>query len=267
MKQGDAKTITEVERRAWDRLAATYAQSGAELTKHALPVLIEECRLTPGSHAIEIGCGPGHVTNMMAQKGATVVGVDLSSEMVRQAKSLYPSLKFQEANVEDLPFADDTFDAALINFAIHHFARPEVACREIRRILAPGGRFVFAGPKEQYGFGAFIEAVAAHHTLDDLPHGPIYMDAEKETYEKLLADSGFEQFRVEVRQLSVRIDDLEPLFVAGWNICDLGVLPQSTQDKIAETTREKAAPFKTEDGYEFPDTVFIGVASKATERR
>jgi ubiquinone/menaquinone biosynthesis C-methylase UbiE len=248
MKQGDAKMITEVERQAWDRSAATYAHSGAELTKHALPILIEECRLTSDSHAIEIGCGTGHVTNMMAQEGATVVGVDLSSEMVTQAKSLYPSLEFREANVEDLPFADDTFNVALINFAIHHFARPEVACREIRRILAPGGRLVFAGPKEQYGFGAFIEAVAAHHTLDDLPHGPIYMEAGKETYEKLLADSGF----------------MEPLFVCGWDFCDLGTLPQPTQDKIAEAIREKTAPFKTDRGYEFPDIVFIGVASKAT---
>jgi hypothetical protein len=69
---------------------------------------------------------------------------------------------------------------------------------------------------------------------------------------------------VEVRQLSLRIDDLEPLFVCGWDFCDLDTLPQPTQDKIAEAIREKTAPFKTDRGYEFPDIVFIGVASKAT---
>jgi ubiquinone/menaquinone biosynthesis C-methylase UbiE len=261
MKQGDANLITEVERQTWDRSAATYMRF-AELAKHALPRLIHECRLTAEDHAIDIGCGPGHVTNMMAQSGAKVVGVDLSPEMVKQARSLYSSLTFQEANAERLPFEDDTFDVALINFAIHHFARPQVACAEIRRILKPQGRFVFGAPKDQFGFAAFIEAVNTHHTLDNLPHGPIYLDAEKETYEKLLADSGFQQFRVEVWQQTLHLHSIEPLLVAGWNICNLGVLPQETQDKIAATTREKAAPYKSDSGYDFPDVVFVGVAIK-----
>ena len=52
--------------------------------------------------------------------------------------------------MEQLPFDTETFDAALVNFAIHHFARPEVACAEIRRVRKPGGRFVFASPIQQF---------------------------------------------------------------------------------------------------------------------
>lgn len=225
MKQGDADAITEVERKTWDRSAAIYAESAAGLMRHALPVLIEACRLTRGSHAIDVGCEPGLVANMMAQTGASVVGVDLSPKMIKLARRSYPSLTFQEANVENLPFEADTFDAALANFAIHHFARPEVGCAEIRRVLKPGGRFVFAAPKDQHGFGAFIEAIQAHHTLDDLPHGPIYMDADQATYEKLLADSGFDKFDVELRQFTMAMESIEPLLAVGWTLCDLGHLP------------------------------------------
>ena len=52
--------------------------------------------------------------------------------------------------MEQLPFDAEAFDAALVNIAIHHFARPEVACAEIRRVLKPGGRFVFASPIQQF---------------------------------------------------------------------------------------------------------------------
>ena len=198
MKQDDPNVVTQVERETWNRAAATYIDSCAELTKHAVPILIDACRLTRESRAIDIACGPGHITNLIAQTGASVIGVDLASEMITLARQRYPALTFEEAHVEQLPFDADTFDAALVNFAIHHFARPEVACAEIRRVLKPGGRFVFAAPIQQYGFGAFIEGINAHHTLDDLPHGPIYLGADQAVYETLLRSSGFSEFETNV---------------------------------------------------------------------
>lgn len=262
MKQDDPNVVTQVERETWNRAAATYIDSSAEFTKHAVLILLDACRLTPGSRALDVACGPGHITNLMTQTGASVIGVDLAPEMIKLARKRYPTLTFQEAHVEQLPFDTDTFDAALVNFAIHHFARPEVACAEIRRVLNPGGRFVFAAPIQQFGFGAFIEGINAHHTLDDLPHGPIYLGADQAVYETLLRNSGFSEFETSVRELPLRLESLEPLLVAGWDICNLSGLPQETQDKIAATTREKAAPYETAQGYEFPDRILIGVAVK-----
>ena len=260
MKQGDHGAITEVERQTWNRSAGVYVDHGAKLTSHALQILVDACRLTEGTNALDIACGPGHVADMLAQTGASVTGIDLAPEMIKLATKLHPSVSFREANAERLPFQDSTFDAALINFGIHHFARPEIACADIRRVLKPGGRFVFAAPKDQYGFGAFIEALNLHHTLDDLPHGPIYLGADQAQYEELLSDSGFNQFSIELRQITLTIDSLEPLLVTGWSICGLANLPQSTQDKISASLQDQAAPFKTESGYSFPDTVFVGVA-------
>jgi SAM-dependent methyltransferase len=262
VKQNDPHAVTQVERETWNRAAARYSDSTAELTKHAIPILIDACRLTTRSRALDIACGPGHITNLIAQTGASVIGVDLAPAMITLARQRYPALTFQEAHVEQLPFDADTFYTALVNFAIHHFARPEVACTEIRRVLKPGGRFVFAAPIQQYGFGAFIEGITTHHTLDDLPHGPIYLGADQAVYETLLRNSGFSEFETSVRELPLRLESLEPLLVAGRDICNLSGLPQETQDKIVATTREKAAPYKTAQGYEFPDRILIGIAVK-----
>jgi len=262
MEQHDPDAVAHVERETWSRAAASYIENAAKLTRHAVTLLIDAARLTRESRALEVGCGPGHVTNMMADTGAKVTGVDLAPGMVQVAIELYPHIEFKEANVEHLPFDAETFDVVLINFAIHHFARPEQACAEIRRVLKPGGRFVFAGPIEQFAFGAFIEGLTTHHTMAALPHGPIYLGATQEDYEHLVQEAGFRDSDVSIRQLTLHLDTLDPLLQTGWEMCELSKLPQVTQDKIRETTIEKAMPYKTAKGYEFPDRIVVGIATK-----
>jgi SAM-dependent methyltransferase len=167
-----------------------------------------------------------------------------------------------EANAEQLPFASDTFDVVLVNFSIHHFARPDVVCTEIRRVLKPGGRFVFAGPIEQFGFGAFIEGLTRHHTMAVLAHGPLYLEATQQDYENLVNAAGFARYDVAVRQLTLRLADLDPLLQTGWEMCELSALPADTQAKIRETTIQAAEPYKTDNGYAFPDRIVVGTATK-----
>ena len=261
MEQRDPDAIAQIERETWTRSANSYSAFAA-LTSHAVHLLIDSARLSAKSRAREIGCGPGHISQMMADTGARVTGVDLAPGMVKVATELHPTIEFKEANAEKLPFNDDTFDAALVNFVIHHLARPEKACAEIHRVLKPGGRFVFAGPIEQFGFGAFIEGLTAHHTMDDLPHGPIYLEATQADYENLMKEAGFSEFDVNVHQITLHLENLDPLLKAGWEICELSRTPRETQDKIRKTTFDKTAPYKTDEGYNFPDRVVVGVATK-----
>jgi SAM-dependent methyltransferase len=262
MEQHDPDAIAQVERETWTRAATSYLESAAKLTTHAVHLLIEAARLTSESRALEVGCGPGHIAKMMADTGAKVTGVDLAPGMVQVARELYPHIAFQEANAEHLPFDAETFDVVLVNFAIHHFARPAKACREIHRVLKTGGRFVFAGPIEQCEFGAFIAGLTAHHTMDELPHGPIYLGATQEDYENLMKGAGFHGYDVSIRQLTLHLETLDPLIQTGWEMCELAKLPQATQDKIRETTITKAMPYKTATGYEFPDRIVVGIATK-----
>jgi SAM-dependent methyltransferase len=262
MNQGEPDAVVQAERETWARSAPIYLENTAKLTSHAVSHLLDAAHLTSDSRALEVGCGPGHVTAMMAESGATVTGVDLVPAMIEMARTLHPDIEFAEANAEQLPFADDAFDVVLINFVIHHFARPDVVCTEIRRVLKPGGRFVFAGPIEQFGFGAFIEGLATHHTMAVLAHGPLYLEATREDYENLVKDAGFASYDVAVHQLTLHLPSLEPLLQTGWEMCELSELPQDTQNKIKETTIQRAGPYRTENGYAFPDRIVFGQATK-----
>ena len=84
--------------------------------------------------------GPGYVAAAAASVGASAVGVDFSSEMVRLAASRYPGIVFQEGDAEALAFPDESFDAVTLNFGVLHLARPDAALAEARRVLVPGGR-------------------------------------------------------------------------------------------------------------------------------
>ncbi len=206
MNQVDPDAVVQAEHAAWTRSAPIYAEHTAKLTSQAVSHLLDAAQLTSDSRALEVGCGPGHITAMMADTGATVTGVDLVPAMIETARTLHPDLEFVEANAEQLPFEDDAFDVVLANFVIHHFARPDVVCTEIRRVLKPGGRFVFAGPIEQCGFGAFIAGLTAHHTMEVLAHGPLYLGATREDYENLVKDAGFTMYDVAARELTLHLE-------------------------------------------------------------
>ena len=70
MKQHDPDAVARAERDTWNRCADKY-KCAAPFTAHAVNFLIEAARLSPESRALDVACGPGHITRMMADTGAT----------------------------------------------------------------------------------------------------------------------------------------------------------------------------------------------------
>lgn len=89
---------------------------------------------------LDVGTGVGDAAARAAARGAEATGVDVSSAMVEIAARRHPAVRFVQASVTQLPFADGSFDAAVGNHLIQHIAEPERAARELARVLAPGGR-------------------------------------------------------------------------------------------------------------------------------
>ena len=90
---------------------------------------------------VELGCGPGHVSEFLAGRGANVSGLDLSSSMVDQARELFPQLVFRVGDMLALPFEDGYLDAVVSFYSIVHFEeqQTERAFAEMARVLRGGG--------------------------------------------------------------------------------------------------------------------------------
>lgn len=104
-----------------------------------------------GRRLLDLGCGPGETTTWFALQGAIVDAVDISPGMVEVARGLAERLGvadrviFHVAPGEALPFADGTFDAVFGHDCLHHMEL-ERARDEVRRVLKPGAKGVFAEP-------------------------------------------------------------------------------------------------------------------------
>lgn len=107
-----------------------------------------------GDKVLDVGTGTGVVAVTAAMRGAHVTGLDLTPQLVEQAKANASlagvRVDWRVGDAEELPFPDGGFDIVVSQFG-HMFApRPAVAAREMLRVLKPGGRLAFATwPPEQ----------------------------------------------------------------------------------------------------------------------
>ncbi len=97
-----------------------------------------------GQKILDIGCGYGWFVKEFAKNGGVVTGIDLSPSAVELTNKMlnYHRLAadIQEANAEQLPFTDDTFDFVFSNGVLHHTPDTHQAVNEAWRVLKPGGR-------------------------------------------------------------------------------------------------------------------------------
>jgi SAM-dependent methyltransferase len=111
----------------------------------------------PYRRALELGCGTGFFLLNLRQAGVLAEGhvTDISPGMVevacRNARGLGFEVEGRVADAESLPYGDGEFDLVVGHAVLHHIPDVELALREVLRVLAPGGRFVFAGEPTRYG--------------------------------------------------------------------------------------------------------------------
>jgi SAM-dependent methyltransferase len=103
-------------------------------------------RLVRGGAVLDAGCGEGYGTEMLAGDAASVVGLDLEPDVIDQARARYPHVRFEVADLLELPFPEAHFDGVVTLQVIEHLHRPIEFISEIARVLKPGGTLVLATP-------------------------------------------------------------------------------------------------------------------------
>jgi len=106
-----------------------------------------------GIRVLDLGCGDGWFSNLLAEFGATVTGIDISIELLQKAVKNYKlenktGPNYVKMAAEDLSFHDETFEL-VIGSAILHHTNIEISAKEIARVLIPGGRAIFVEPMNE----------------------------------------------------------------------------------------------------------------------
>lgn len=101
-------------------------------------------------HVLEIGCGRGDTTRLLAQVCESVVAVDSMTRVIQNAKACnnFPNIEYQRSNAVSLPFGDVVFDAAIFSFSFHHIShkKHQTAINEALRVLKDRGYLIFLEP-------------------------------------------------------------------------------------------------------------------------
>lgn len=97
--------------------------------------------LTDGDRVLDVGCGPGALTELLAQRlgVAAVSAVDPSASFVAAIRTRIPAIGVQRAGAEDLPFPDDQFDCAAAQLVVHFMSDPVAGLTEMARVTRSGG--------------------------------------------------------------------------------------------------------------------------------
>ena len=168
--------------------------------------------LKPGATVLDCGCGPGTITRDIARQIAPgkIIGVDFNGDQIALASSEakaqgIANVEFRQANVYELPFADNSFDAVFSHALLEHLKDPVKAAVELKRVLKPGGMigvctpdwggFLLAPPTEK-----LLLAFEAYKALQNRNGGDVYcghklgMYLERAGFESLVMRSRYENY-------------------------------------------------------------------------
>jgi ubiquinone/menaquinone biosynthesis C-methylase UbiE len=131
--------------------------------------LIERASLRPGERVLDVACGTGVVARLAAEgvgPAGSVAGLDINPGMLAVARSATPAdttIDWHQASADDTSMPDGTFDVVLCQMGLQFFPDKSAALREMRRVLAPGGRVVLnlPGPAPQI-FTILADGLARH---------------------------------------------------------------------------------------------------------
>jgi SAM-dependent methyltransferase len=143
-------TIGEMIQPHNERPAAVWNAGGKDYDEisRGISDSIEHCVLRlnprPGERILDLSTGTGWTSRVVARRGATVIGVDIASDLLDVARArahaeMLP-IEYRIADAESLPFKNGEFDAVVSTFGIMFASRPEAAAEELARVCRKGGR-------------------------------------------------------------------------------------------------------------------------------
>jgi SAM-dependent methyltransferase len=128
----------EVQGRLWGAAARDWAEANEPSCEPFYQAVFDAIGLTDGQRLLDAGCGAGLALQLAAKRGATVAGIDASAGLLEIAEERVPDADLQRGDLEQLPYADESFDAVTAFNSVQYAADPVAAVGELRRVGRPG---------------------------------------------------------------------------------------------------------------------------------
>ncbi|MBN1652823.1 MAG: ubiquinone/menaquinone biosynthesis methyltransferase [Deltaproteobacteria bacterium] len=154
LAQGEEKA--RIVRMMFDRIAPKYDFMNRLISlgmdRRWRKKTLRSVSLKPSDIVLDLGCGTGDLSLLSESIGATVIGIDFSTVMLRYAQARSINSSFIRANAANLPLADSSVSVVVSGFTLRNFVDLKAVLSEIRRVLIPTGRIALlevSKPKQE----------------------------------------------------------------------------------------------------------------------
>jgi ubiquinone/menaquinone biosynthesis C-methylase UbiE len=144
--------------RRYDLTAEMYDVRYAEEQAVKYKAALEHLNIVRHGKVLDVGCGTGLLFSNVAAEAETVVGVDISSKLLRQAKERardFQNVHLVQADADHLPFKNDHFSVVFAFTVLQNMPKPLETLSEIKRIAEQGASVVVTGLKKAFSLEAF----------------------------------------------------------------------------------------------------------------
>lgn len=227
----------------------------------------------PGERVLDVACGSGAVTRRVAQavgSSGRVVGLDISAEILAVAYGVNgeegaAAIDWREGAADALPFADGSFDVVTCQFGLMFFPNRVAALKEMRRVLAAGGRLALAtwGPLEKNLGNAVMAQVWGDYfgAEQSAKFQPPHSLNNPAAIRQLLHEAGFTQIAVTTETGRARFSSPQAL------ACGYGALASleaaaTTRDALCADVARLLAVYCSPEGLDYPTE---GVLARARQ--
>jgi len=237
------------------------------------PVLIDAAGLSARERVLDLACGTGVVARAAAERvgpDGRVVGIDLNPGMIAVARSLPAPvgarIQWIECSALDLHLPDASFDVVLCQQGLQFFPDKPLAMREMRRMLARGGRIALSIWNSTGRYNTAVGEALAKFVGDDVA---VRFRASRqapgnEELERLATDAGFFDVEVKVRVLDVHLPRPEKFaldhLAATPVAANLAVVDAEIREKIGAAVWNKLRFYMDGDGVTFPEETYFVTA-------
>ena len=128
--------------RLWGARAHDWAELQEPMTRPIYDAVFERIDLGTQTNYLDIGCGSGLAAQLATERGAKVSGIDAAENLLAIARSRIPGGQFRVADLEELPFADNTFDVVTGFNSFQYAANPDAALAQAKRVVKSAGAVV-----------------------------------------------------------------------------------------------------------------------------
>ena len=218
--------------------------------------LLRIANLQPGARVLDVGCGTGLVARRAAEtvgNGGSVVGIDLSPEMIAMAASVPVAadvpIEWQQGDATALPFPDRSFDVVLCQMTLMFIEDRLGALREMRRVLANGGRVLVNTPGPIQPTFELMEKAIVEHVSPDLAGfvRMVFSMHDPDALHTLLEAAGFEDVATTTYAATLDLPAPADFLWQYINLTPMGPFvaeaPESAKNAMEAQTADTWAPF------------------------